>query len=447
MRRTVAALRRAARWSWRLRHYVPLTPLGATVAALGAWLAFRYASRTTDYVLYASGLLALLVVALALVTVMLVSLGVALRLRGRRLELASELDLETGLVAATGLRLSSLRRWPLLQLRLVWEEPPEVEVTLLPRARYSEELVRPLSRGEASTLVRRFIIGDVFGFARLGLQRRSPGRLRVSPTRARVTAHVLRRFLGGDALSWPTGPAEGELSDMRRYVYGDPLRHVLWKAFARTRKLLVRTHERAITPLPSVVAYLVAGPEDEPAASAARFFVEEGLLGKDFLFSADGAVDATSDPAEALDQIIASASQRGRGAEGLERFLARVDEARRRSCVLFVPPVAGPWLERVERAASRAPKAQVVTAVDDQPLGGPESRWRRLLFVPERGPSRSLRSLGEALRRLTACGYEVHVLHRPSGELLGRTQLEALRGLDRSVATPKPRLRAARSGA
>jgi hypothetical protein len=425
MRKLAALLRRGAARIWAWRYLIPLTPLGAAVAVLAAWLSFRHASQKMDYVLYAAGLVALLVVALALAGVLLVSLG--LRLRLRRAALASELGLETGLAAATGLHLPCFARWPLIQLRVRWEAPSEVEVELQRRARYCEELIRPLVRGEASRIVRRFVVADVFGFARLGIARRSDGHVRVSPVRTRVTAHVLRRFLGGEALSWPTGPAEGELIEMRRYVYGDPLRHVLWKAFARTRKLLVRTHERAITPLPSVVAYFVAGPQDEPAASAARFFVEEGLLGKDFLFCADGADAPTADPGEALDQIIRSVRCRDAGGEGLERFLGRLEEARRRSCVLFVPPLVGPWLARVERAAARAPKAQVITAIDERPTPTARPRWRRLLFAEAGASRRTLRSLGEVLRRLGACGYEVHVLHRPTGELLGRAQLESLR--------------------
>ena len=65
--------------------------------------------------------------------------------------------------------------------------------------------------------------------------------------------------------------------------HGDPLRHILWKTFARTRRLLVRMPERAIAPQPITVAFLVAGEHDEPTASAARLYLERGLVGKFFL--------------------------------------------------------------------------------------------------------------------------------------------------------------------
>ena len=57
---------------------------------------------------------------------------------------------------------------------------------------------------------------------------------------------------------------------MRAYGHGDPMRHVLWKTFARSRRLLVRMPERAIAPSPTTVAFLIAGPgEGDPIA--ARF--------------------------------------------------------------------------------------------------------------------------------------------------------------------------------
>ncbi len=424
MRTVLRALRRAAVRVWRARYLVPLTPLGAVVAALGYWLVARVGREKYDLVLFAAGLLALLVVALALAGVLLLGLLVWLRLRQAP---AADLELETGLTAGTGLRLPCLARWPLLQLRVLWEEPGEVEVSLLRRGGGGcEELIRPLERGEVSRVVRRLVVSDLFGFARLGPARASAAHLRVIPVRARITAHVTRRFLGGDALSWPSGPAEGELIEMRRYAYGDPLRHVLWKAFARTRKLLVRTPERAITPLPSAAAYFVAGPADEPCASAARHFVEEGLLGSDFLFAADGALEPTADPGEALLQVVRSASHRDAAGEGLHRFLARLEENRRKSCVLFVPPQAGPWLERVERCLTLAPGARAVTAIDAEPRGPATARWRRWLFAEGGDATRARRSLAEVVRRLSARGLEVSVLHRPTGELLGPAQLSAL---------------------
>jgi hypothetical protein len=425
VKKLLATLRQAALRLWRARLLIPLSPLGAGVAALGYWTALRVGTRNVDLVLYAGGLLALALVALSVIGVLAGGCVVWLAVR-RAASSELEMDLETGMTGSSGLRLPSLRGWPLLQLRVIWEEPDAVEIDLRAGPGGAEELVRPLQRGEATRVVRRLVVSDIFGFSRLGLGRRSPARLRVRPLRARVTAHVTRQFLGGDALSWPSGPAEGELIEMRRYAHGDPLRYVLWKAFARTRKLLVRTPERAITPLPSAVAYFVPGVEDEPAASAARYFVEEGLLGRGFLFAAEGATEPTTDPAVALEQIIHSVRYRHQGGAGLERYLASLEEARRRSCVLFVPPVAGPWLELVVRAARFVPGARVVTALDSPPNAQPATGWRRWLFADAGSGDAARRALAKVLQRLAAAGFEIFVLHRPTGELLGRAQLHAL---------------------
>lgn len=416
--------RRAGARLWRARYLLPLSPLGTVLILLGLWLAFRYSRAQTDYVLRACGLLLLAVVSFSAVAVIATTTLLWLRLRrggGER-----DLDLESGMTGTTGLRCPSGAWWPLVQLRLLWEQPVPAEVTLKRRVSGGEEVVRPLERGEGEQIVRRLLVTDIFGFSRLGLGWSAAVRVRVRPAGARVTAHLARRFLAGDALSWPAGPLEGELLEMRRYAHGDPLRHVLWKAFARTRRLLVRTAERAITPLPSVVSYLVSGPGDEPCASAARFFLEQGVLGRDFSFCAEGASEPTADPAMAMQQIIRSVYHRGDAAAGLPRFLTQIDAERRKSCVLFVPPAVGPWLETVERVAPLIPHGLAVTAIDEQPEVQETRSWRRLLFAEDPSSRRALRSLAEVARRLAAAGLEVQVLHRPTGELLGRAQLEAL---------------------
>jgi hypothetical protein len=411
---------------WRLRHWFPVTPLGLVVALVAGWISISFGTREVDYVLRAGGLAAIGVVALATLAVVVATLRVRLGVR-RSIGPVPPLELETGLTASSGHSFPSLSRWPLVRVELSWEAPAEVDVTLKMRGGRAEELVRPLLRGEATLVRRRFLIEDIFGFARLGaVVTRTPEKLRFSPPKAKVTAHVIRRFIGGDALSHPEGPAEGELLEMRRYAYGDPLRHVIWKAFARTRKLLVRTHERAITPRPSAVAYMVSGPGDEPAAGAARFFVEEGMLGREFLFCADGADLPTNDPEEAVDQIVLSSRHREQGAEGLGLFLGRLTSKQLEACLLFVPPLPGPWLARVEALVNKIPKARVITAVDAA-IASEQPGWmRRLLFRDTRGEQRSCRGLAKVVRRLGGRGFEIHVLHRPSGELFGRAQLEAL---------------------
>ena len=430
-RAAIQRLGRAWRWLYGWRHYVPFTPLGLVVGLGGYYLAFSYGEQRVDRVVHSAGLVALAILGVALVSVLAGALVVWLA--GRREPLDGDFQLETGGTVATGVRLPCLRAWPLLHLRVSWESPADMEVSLKRHLGRCREMVTPRSRCEVRRVVRRLRVSDIFGFCSLSPRLTAGQYLRVSPPAARVTAHVLTRFLGGDHLSYPGGEPSGEMIEMRRYVHGDPLRHVLWKAFARTRKLLVRTPEQAINPRPSAAGYLVAGPGDEPTASAARFFVEGGLLGEDFVFSADGAPRPSTDHAEALEQIILSVDSRPRGGHGLARFLESMDDARRENCVLFVPPTPGRWLDRVEQAARRIPGARVITAIDERPTVAPPSRVRRLLFSGGGGEARTRRGLDRVCSRLDGLGFEVSVLHRPTGELISPAQLAALAPAARRV--------------
>src|SRR5437773_8099985 len=92
-------------------------------------------------------------------------------------------------------------------------------------------------------------------------------------------APMLRSLAGGEEISHPLGELTGDRVDMRRYVAGDPLKLALWKIYARTGVLMVRTPERAIAPTLRVAAYLPSAIGDEPAAAAARVAIQRGLLG------------------------------------------------------------------------------------------------------------------------------------------------------------------------
>ena len=410
---------------YRWRHLLPVTPLGMAVAGGGYWVSFHYGPEQMDRVLLAGGLVALGMVGLT--TVAVLAAGIGVWLAARRSRSGAEFRLQTGATTATGLSLPTLGWLPLIQVRLQWEDPREVEVTMErgPGGR-SHELIRPLRRGEVHRVVRRLLVNDLFGFCRFGLAWSTEDYLYIRPSRVTVTAHVMSRFLGGDYLSHPEGQPDGEMIEMRRYVHGDPLRHVVWKAFARTRKLLVRTPEVAINPRPSAAAYMVAGEGDEPAASASRFFVEQGLLGEDFLFCADGASATTGDAADALEQIIASVEHRREGGEGLGRFIQGLDRQRRANTVLFVPSEPGRWLAAVEQAAPLIPGARVITALDDHPGHSGPSRLRGLVFADDDTHRRSMAQLASVVRRLAARGLVVNVIHRPTGEMLSEVQLGAL---------------------
>ena len=70
---------------------------------------------------------------------------------------------------------------------------------------------------------------------------------------------VLTSLTGGEEFPHPMGLEDGDRVELRRYVPGDSARFIHWKVFGRTRKLMVRVPERALSRARRTVAYLVAG--------------------------------------------------------------------------------------------------------------------------------------------------------------------------------------------
>jgi hypothetical protein len=195
---------------------------------------------------------------------------------------------------------------------------------------------------------------------------------------------------------------------------------VLWKTFARSRRLLVRMPERAIAPSPTTVAFLIAGPGDEPSCGTARLYLERNLFGADFLFGADGAAAPARDRDTALDQIIDSRG--GEGGIALDQLGKNIDPMRLASCVVFAPAVDGPWRERVVAFAARLPAPPtIVIGVDGTPPAIQRSRLARML-VRQRdaddADGHALAEVGALREALEASGLRVQVVHRSTGQVL-----------------------------
>ena len=120
-------------------------------------------------------------------------------------------------------------------------------------------------------IVRRIEISDAFGLAKVALRATEERAVRSLPSvGALKQMSVVRSIASGEDMPFPGGQPEGERADLRRYVPGDPVRFVLWKVFAKSRQLVVRTPEQAISPARQTYAYVVAAEADEPAAGTAR---------------------------------------------------------------------------------------------------------------------------------------------------------------------------------
>jgi hypothetical protein len=287
-------------------------------------------------------------------------------------------------------------------------------------------------------VVRRFEVADIFGLCRVAFTATQERSVHFIPSVGRLKhMEVVHSMAGGEDLSHPDGPPEGERIDIRNYHLGDPIRFILWKVFARTRQVVVRTPERAIGPVRQTVAFLVAGPGDEPAAGAARVAVEAGCLGGDWVLGADGDPEPTRTRSAALAAISrsASTSEDEQGA-GLRGFLSTaVPGTQLARALVFVPAIPGPWLDRVtvDAATLGLPGCvEFVVCCDGIVKKGLSSTVNRLLKHPSEptDPSAllpaSLVELTEVLQRLARTRCRLLVVDRQTGQVFTEGHLHQM---------------------
>ncbi len=435
VRTTMARWRtRIAPWVRRVVDLFPLTRLGLLLIAGSAFALFRYGIARMDLILLVVGLVGLGLAGLALLATVVTAVGVHLSWRRRR-GTAEALRIECDYPAVTGFSMPTLWWVPFVRLSWRWEAPV-ARVRLRRRRRRLHEEVLPLRRGAVREIVRRFEVRDTFGLARIAWRAHEERAVTLLPSvGALEQMEVVRSLAGGDAMSHPDGPAEGEPIDMRRYNAGDPIKFVLWKVFARSRQLVVRTPERAISPSRQTVAYLVAGDDDEAAAGAARVALGSGALGADWALGADGDGRVAKQKDVALDVLARSGGARPeeRGA-GLGRFLEATSSTGGRAMV-FVPPRKGPWVERVlsavraraRTASGAAMPVELVVCTDGIVRSPRPGRLSRLaLRATDRGDAavahaEEVRAL---LRILGAARVRVVLVDRRAGRVFADAALE-----------------------
>ncbi|MDB4975372.1 MAG: hypothetical protein JWN48_3713 [Myxococcaceae bacterium] len=422
-----SAFRRAGVRLWtRARELTPLTARGALVAGLSALALWYYGFEALDAVWYVTGLGLLGLSALTLLAVLAGALRMKLWLRSQAGPAKTvAVSSETGRSISTGFALPSLRFWLFVELRLTIREPSEVQVETVRDGGTLREQARFVDRGEVRRIARTIVVSDVFGLASLGLRHDSLAELDVLPHVGTLRSlPLLRSLAGGDDMPHPMGLEQGDRLELRRYAPGDPARFIHWKVYARTQKLVVRMPERALAQAQRVAAYLVAGPADEASAAAARVALEEGALGTDFRFAADGSPTPVRELAAALIAIRRSSARRAASAEQLPGFVQELDREGPSSLVLFVPAEAGPWVEQIGALLQKQRRtARVVIGVDGI-MQRPGASWlERLTLAPTRStqvPLAELRALITAYRRH---GSEVVVVDRQSGRVLGEAHL------------------------
>lgn len=406
------------RFLGRMRRAFPLRPGALVLLGVAFLIVLVVSPDEGDFLLYPAGLVAIGLVALSMVVTLAGAFWLARQVR--RLPVSLPAELETDAPTGTGFRFPSLGRALMLDVQLEWVEPAGLTVRLEAIDGLLSEVVTAGERGRFEHVVRRFTVRDLFGLAALSFDFKWPCALRIVPRAAKQSAQLAAGRAQGETLANPAGRVEGDLVEMRQYAHGDPLRHVLWKAYARTGKLLVRMPERALSPGPVSVAFFVAGDQDEASAGAARLYVEAGLLGADLLFSADGAHQPARTARDAVDQLVDSHAQRSHGGDGLDVAAAQMDPARLTSCLFFVPPVDGPWKQKtLDFVRKHRLDATVIIGVDDAgERPPPPGRVESLLFRQAHAPDARRPALTALKSSLEAAGLQVRVLHRGTGQVL-----------------------------
>jgi hypothetical protein len=332
---------------------------------------------------------------------------------------------------------------PFVRLTWTWAEPL-ARVHVHGRRRAWHEQVVPLKRGLVDRVVRRVDVSDAFGLARITLRIEEERPVRLFPSVGALKhVSVVRSLASGEDMPFPGGPPEGERSDLRRYVPGDPVRYILWKVFAKSRQLVVRTPEQAISPARQTFAYVVTGEGDEAAAGTARVAVETGSLGSSWTLGADGTTEIAKQRGPALELIARSAScpPDAQGL-GLGEFLKR-HVTRSSRVVVFVPARQGAWVDRVASAArtrvsgsQRMSDLEIIVCADGIERRPPASWIRRVAFAPKRvdpfaeAPPVPATEIANVTGKLGSARARVLVVDRRAGAVYGEAHQKSLARTD-----------------
>ena len=250
--------RRLSKW-WRfLTGLFPLSFGGLLlVSVLGSGFYFIGLKRSDLLLAVASGCM----LAAAILTTLVVIFTALVTVRRWPKDTPSVNSLEVAARGWTGLVVRPF--WfPLVEVLWNWDSPTGVDVDNLKGREGLEEVVLPQRRGLYESVTRRILVRDVLGISNISWSRTETADLRILPSQGKLHVDSLVQSLfSGDDQSDPRGEPHGDRVDMRRYAPGDPPRLILWKVFARTRKLMVRVPERAVVTQPRTCAYLVSGPQ------------------------------------------------------------------------------------------------------------------------------------------------------------------------------------------
>lgn len=249
------------------------------------------------------------------------------------------------------------------------------------------EWIKPTGRGRWETLGRKITVCDIFGVSSIAFFIKSPAHIEISPAQTHFEHAVIRTLESScDGYSHPSGDPRGDLVEMRRYEAGDPLRFVLWKVFARQRKLVVRAPEPTISDESDMFVYFISGDSDEPAAAMARALLQtfsqtDGRL----YFATDGAKHLAKDTNEGISDLINSVQYKSNAGKGLLDVASQMTPDMMTKCFILIPPHQGAWLQAVEQFVAQFKiRPTFILTIDKSQSSNSQrrqSRLKRMLYA------------------------------------------------------------------
>ncbi len=429
-----ATLAYAKRFICSVRDYVPLTWLGLTLTVISLYALRAWAYVELDLVVLVAGYVGLAVVVTAVLLVTLVTLGLKLALRTRWKKFTN-IALETWIPTTTGQSVATLWWMPVVSVRWQWLFPGRCRVVIKRQGMREHETVIAQERGEFPHIQRRILIEDVMGLARLTLRHTQTVALEINSSVGAIgNVPLLSAYTGGEELAHPYGRPEGDRIELRRYTAGDPARLIHWKLYARTRKLMSRSPELALSATKRVLAYFVTGEQDDASAAAARVAIQRGGLGEDWLFGADGTLSTATTEPEALHLLRCSKQTCPKGPTRLEAFMRQQRAQEPSSLLVFAPPVfRSDWVNSIINVSHehRGP-LRVILGIDTLPHPSERRVWQRFLMIPPEHVSVRMQGLRELLQQLHQHRIEAVVIERHTGRVFH--QSEFMRVQDQKVA-------------
>ncbi len=255
-------------------------------------------------------------------------------------------------------------------------------------------------RGMHSQWRCRWRVSDLLGLCQMVFERQLNSPLQILPSVGKLAQQpLISQWVGGDEFSHPCGDPQGDRVDMRQYTPGDSPRTILWKVYARTRRLMVRIPERALATRPRTCAYLVTGSQDEAAAALCRVMLEGNLLGPEWRFGCGEEAGFEHAREAALTRLCRSGSSCRPHPAQLAAYLAEAAKDGYAQAVVVLPVELDRQAATVLNVLSQSPIPIRILLASDEPAALSKARltyrglrWPMALIDRANGQAMSLPS-------------------------------------------------------